>query len=1100
MIVQKIVSFILIHKRKFVGSFWLFVLLPLTLFAEMRQWRSLAGSTIEAKLIEDLFGRVILETANGRRIDIIRHHMSLEDQAYLSDLKNVGVDEAATLEAQVAALPAATLEDGVKRAVLELALERADHALDISLDTEAQSLIDDVEAALAQSAADFAQRNPVADNLAILKPLLTATNNPYLDAMVLEAKEALESTDIAWSRATAGNPTFSGLNGSYGVRNALELARTFFWLFAHEQSPMRYDPKLLKRVLRRAHAYVDAINLDPAGDIEAPVVMDQFCVEAAFSLLFEIYELYPGLLLPSEKLVWDNAMIAATTEMYTWAHMAEGYSPWNYNIETARMVGAINVGLYTENQTFIDRVLAHVDKVILLQRPDGAVPYHGKGNPSVNYHNALFGSWLRIYEQTGHEPIAAALEASQWKGPVMGRADEFWTSPHYKAWRWNFQKGTEVGPEAVAALSENPYLRWMLDHEGTAGIDRDQVAWYRSDIPAQPLPDNYTIPDHNIGGPRAWYGEFCYAGAFRPNPAGMEGRETLMGAMTVDPADGRLNSILADVTPRIWMTPDPYLNGDGQEVSAWGVLTANETAATTITRNYSVGTSVHDITATRGGAYQGPFSEWKGRQIWIGLPDRIVGLVSTVPSVGSAEAYAVNGVVRLISGGSTGAETTKVLTTVGPGHYRYGQLDILVHDSTYTSLNGFEVEYRRAKYPATELTFSDRASEPAAVGELNNYPAKTDLRFVIEVRPTWTTTDLTSVSVLGDQQVVGLEVVGTDRSFQVWLNTTDRNRQVAIERNNLPAGDDSFTLSDGVLGKAPFDPVIPWKVKLLPGQHCLLVVSSDPADHEPGWESFESMSMVIPRTVAGLTVQEGDSSDEVSATPLASLMSYDLSLLDNTTDGAPFNTTMIYPDTYVGGVVVKDPFDDNGYMDRMKWVAFGDIASNGDRRKIQISSGNLHPQVDQKAGFTGAEMLNTEETDGVVYFKNSGTVHYQSLDAIFWIGRTGADESGNQTSFNDLAYGFKVTDNGNGIVDAGDVLRLVGIVYSTGTESVFGKTADELTAALSQSGYDISASGFGLSGSDVADDFDYDADGLVNLGEHAFGGSPIDGGDIGVQP
>ncbi len=754
----------------------------------------------------------------------------------------------AQLEAQVAALPAATLEDGVKRAILELALERAEYALDVFLYTEAQSLIDDVEAALAQSAADFAQRNPAADNLAILKPLLTATNNPYLDAMVLEANEALATTDVVWSRATAGNPAFSGLNGSYGVRAAPELARTFFWLFAHEQSPMRYDPELLKRVLRRAHAYVDAINLDPAGDIEAPVVMDQFCVEAAFPLLFEIHELHPGLLLPSEELVWDNAMIAATTEMYTWGQMAEGYSPWNYNIETARMVGALNVGLYTGNQTFIDRALAHVDKVLLLMRPDGAVPYHGEGNPSVNYHNALYGSWLKIYEQTGYEPITAALEASQWKGPVMGRTDEFWTSPHYKAYRWNFQKGTEVGPEAVAALSGNPYLRWMLDNGGTTGVDRDQVAWYDASILSGPLPDNYTIPDRNVGGPRAWYGEFCYAGAFRPNPAGMEGRETLMGAMTVDPADGRLNSILADATPRIWMSPDAYLNENGQEVSALGVLTANEVAATTITRNYSVGTSVHDITATQGGAYQGPFSEWKGRQIWLGLPDRILGLVSTVPSVDGAEAYAVNGVVRLISGGSTGAETTKVLTTVGPGHYRYGQLDILVHDSTYTSLNGFEVEYRKAEYPATELTFSDRASEPAAVGALNSYPTNTDFRFVIEVRPSWTTTDLTSVSVLGDQQVVGLEVVGTDRSFQVWLNTTDSNRQVTIERNNLPAVDDSLTLSDGVLGTAPFDHVIPGQVTLLPGQHCVLVVSSDPADHEPGWESFESMVFLLSQS------------------------------------------------------------------------------------------------------------------------------------------------------------------------------------------------------------------------------------------------------------
>jgi hypothetical protein len=37
----------------------------------MRQWRSLAGSNIEAKLIEDSFGQVILETTKGRRINLI---------------------------------------------------------------------------------------------------------------------------------------------------------------------------------------------------------------------------------------------------------------------------------------------------------------------------------------------------------------------------------------------------------------------------------------------------------------------------------------------------------------------------------------------------------------------------------------------------------------------------------------------------------------------------------------------------------------------------------------------------------------------------------------------------------------------------------------------------------------------------------------------------------------------------------------------------------------------------------------------------------------------------------------------------------------------
>lgn len=60
---------------------WLLLLaqLPHGLPAETRQLRSLAGSTIEARLIEDSFGQVILETSNGRRVKLMRRHLSSED-------------------------------------------------------------------------------------------------------------------------------------------------------------------------------------------------------------------------------------------------------------------------------------------------------------------------------------------------------------------------------------------------------------------------------------------------------------------------------------------------------------------------------------------------------------------------------------------------------------------------------------------------------------------------------------------------------------------------------------------------------------------------------------------------------------------------------------------------------------------------------------------------------------------------------------------------------------------------------------------------------------------------------------------------------------
>lgn len=100
------------------------------------------------------------------------------------------------LEVQVNALANETDAQKVKKAVLELALERAQNALDVSLASEAQSLVDDVSNALSQEVATFITRNPEADNIAVLKPLTVVENNPYVTALVKETQSELSKTDV----------------------------------------------------------------------------------------------------------------------------------------------------------------------------------------------------------------------------------------------------------------------------------------------------------------------------------------------------------------------------------------------------------------------------------------------------------------------------------------------------------------------------------------------------------------------------------------------------------------------------------------------------------------------------------------------------------------------------------------------------------------------------------------------------------------------------------------------------------------------------------------------------------------------------------------
>jgi hypothetical protein len=179
----------------------------------------------------------------------------------------------------------------------------------------------------------------------------------------------------------------------------------------------------------------------------------------------------------------------------------------------------------------------------------------------------------------------------------------------------------------------------------------------------------------------------------------------------------------------------------------------------------------------------------------------------------------------------------------------------------------------------------------------------------------------------------------------------------------------------------------------------------------------------------------------VISTAQADLISYDLSKLVNTATNQ-FNTTLTYPDS-TGGFIVMDPSDNVGRMDRFVNCDFNasSFMFKGYTGKIYSKSANV--------GFSGSDVLSSSVyTNAVILWKNSGTYYYNPKDTIVWFGRLNGDQSGNQTAFNDIAYGFKLTDSGAAGASAGDIIELVGIVYSTGTDSVFGKTADQLAAII----------------------------------------------------
>ena len=736
------------------------------------------------------------------------------------------------VEGAVMGMPEQSSAEQSKRAVLEIALERARASAAVGMQDKARALLADIRAAMAVPAEAMArQATSDATNLAVLKAVPVTTNNPYLDGLAAWGKDWISKPEAPWARATLTSTVMPGLSS----RERGEEIRKALWLYANPASPSRGNPELLKRLLRRCHAFIDAahLNADPAVKVRTEIY-DQFATEAGVSGLVEFLSLYPGLLLPSQRGEWDAGMRTIYNNL--WPEMKRAKN-WNLNIETARMVAMLQLGYYYKKQEVIDKVFRHVDGTLAKMRPDGGFPCNGDSNPSVNYHNALVGSLTRIYDISGYEPIARALIATQWKGPVMGRTDEFWTSPFHKTYRWNYERGAECGNQMVITLRRNPYANLLRGQPG--GPDRDAIAWYRAGLPFKPMPDNYTIVDRNVDGPRAWYGRFNYAATFHakdPKENDTGGHETLMGAMTVDEGTGRVNSILVNATPKVKVASEDSMDAKGSvKSSAWAQLTAGVRAAYLTGRHYSASAAAYGLTTMRGHAYQGKTTDWRGRQVWLGLPDRIVGLLSTVPSKHEAGALEIHTVLRLISGGTAGAAVCKELVKTGENRYRYGELDIIIHQSNFAAVTMDVIPYRRKNFPASELTFR---AKPGGRDTPETYPATAQFHCVVEVRPIWAAGDA-KVEVNADGPLLSLDARLGGKHWHMVFNAGDKQENVVMPVDAASPAATSLRVS-GTRGGLP-DKDFRASFALPPAQIAVTIESPDPIDHLPGWDSFEAM-------------------------------------------------------------------------------------------------------------------------------------------------------------------------------------------------------------------------------------------------------------------
>lgn len=702
--------------------------------------------------------------------------------------------------------------------VQEVGRERIEAARQAGLEALASELEIDLAAGISSELGPSTGGGQVG-NLSVLRDPYVKEGNPLIAQLVQGAQRELRSPDFSWFIPTQENPLFLGGGSPRGHLNPRDTAGrmdALLWLYANPASPLKGDPEVLRRFLRRAHVYTDAMLL-PAAEQGGQQIYDDFAMAPASVALREFAALYPELLLPSQRRRWDAAMRQAGDAImrHTKNHRErnnKGYA----NIDVTKAFQLLNFGLYLQDAEMIAaarQLIAAQERAIL---PDGGTHYIWSQNESCGYHEVIPHYLARFHEVSGDTRPLEFIKRLQWYGPVScGPLAEYWTAPSWKH-TWNSNLRGLGGGHFVASVSENPWVVGMLlSPAGTSADPRNWFSvravlpWYRQDLSARALPDQVTYPDRNIAGVRAWYGRFSYAATLRDLPVDEPGHATLVGAHFME-AEQSLGAILMGAFPRVRVGANP------DDLRSWAWLTSGMQSALVLGRNFSALAASYEL-AVFGSSRKGALSGWRGRQIWLGMPDRLVGWLDVSRGKrGSASAEAE--IVLRVGTGGTINGPERSLEAIGPAEWKYGGAIVRLVADGMGRVETAVVPFRLPQFPVSEIMVRANPGDGGwALAEIrteHSLPAT-------EIKP------------LGQAGLEGFSVAFDDRQFLVAANFSDQAAKLLIPDQQVRT---SIWIS-GEEGAA----AVGAECLVPPGGVAMVVQSSKEEDHLAGWSSYQQM-------------------------------------------------------------------------------------------------------------------------------------------------------------------------------------------------------------------------------------------------------------------
>lgn len=737
------------------------------------------------------------------------------------------------LSTEVERLPENNERERQKKAVLELDLERAKQAGQAFLQEEYEILLDEIDTALDQRI--YPRSEPeLSDTL--LMPLKTPENNPYLDAIYEWVEEQMGKPDKYFQKST---PDFKPFDRTMSRKEAANM-NLYYWLLTHPQSQYQGDPELLKRLFRRIHAYVDAHSTH--GHQYQSVTNDFFAIGPMVEAMYKTKETFPDLLLPEDEAKWDQmAEQVRSFWLDEFGKRQEGH--FRMGRYANRDLGVANIllssGLYLDDQESLDtaQFLVYAQRENLY--PDGGFSYIGGQNESAGYHVADTKFLTDYYHLTGDESVLDLLKGTEWYAALTtepGNVSDIWTHPSWKQ-DWI---GKGYGGESVVALTENPYERSILDREialdGASLYPRDAM-WYDSTVVAENPPNDYSIYDRNIQGPRGRFDRFSYAATLREPSDTEPGKATIMGAMTIredfETTDFPLEAMWWHVMPRAFVETTPE---DRHKRPNWVYLTTDDESSVSMGKDWSAVQTRYQMHAY-GSSRKGPKAPWEGLQIWIAIRDRVFGLVEIAPD-GKQDAFEV--------GLSAKIRHYVPYEELSLNAWSFGSLEIEILENNFNSVRTVESESFNA--PQLEIIYSTRPSdEPisergktnASNSELLQFEPADPYYAILEVAVG--SSDIgANVSRFVGKSLTGLTVCLGEECYTLIVNTGSEPVELSLSSLGEDAslhypwgGEKVPVLVDGMDS-----------ISIPAGQHRVVLrgVSEDRAT-EAGWAHFQEMSV-----------------------------------------------------------------------------------------------------------------------------------------------------------------------------------------------------------------------------------------------------------------